>query len=169
MMITKLPPRPLFAALGLSALALLITAYYLQHGPEHQQPCPLCILQRYAYIGIALTGLVAAIHGPSRVGTLIYAGLGTLLSVAGMGLAVWQLTKGSTMLSCTSDPIGIWVNSLPMTNWWPEYFFATGGCADKYPPILGLSVPVWSLICFAGFSTVNEILLVNYLRQQAKT
>ncbi|MFN7220787.1 MAG: disulfide bond formation protein B [Burkholderiales bacterium] len=54
--------------------------------------------------------------------------------VAGDGalLAGWQVAKGSTMTACQADPIGQFVNGLPTADWLPQYFFANGGCADRY-------------------------------------
>lgn len=156
--------RWIFAGIGLICVTVLSVAYFLQYGPGEQQPCPLCILQRYVYLAIAAVALSAAIVGPNRLGTMITAGLLGLLSAAGAGLAIWQVSKGDSMTSCLSDPVGIFVYNLPMRGWWPEFLAAYGGCADKYPPLFGISVPVWSLICFASMLTVCEFMLVKQLR-----
>ena len=141
-------------------------AWYLQYGPDRQQPCPLCVLQRYTFLALALVCLLAAAHGPQRTGMLVYAGIADLLASSGLGLAIWQVTKGGTMTSCLSDPVGEFVNALPPANWWPEYFFANGGCADKYPPILGLHVPEWSLVWFTVFTGLIMVAFVATLRQR---
>lgn len=156
----KISPRLVFAAIGFICLGLLAAAWYLQYGPEKQQPCPLCILQRYVYLSLAVVCLLAAAHGPQRMGTLVYATIAVLLASVGVGVAVWQVTKGASMTSCLSDPIGEFVNGLPSANWWPEFLFANGGCADKYPPVLGVSVPLWSLICFATFGVLITATIV---------
>jgi protein dithiol:quinone oxidoreductase len=135
-------PKLLLGGVSFFCFALLAYAWFLQYGPEKQQPCPLCVLQRYVYILLGLITLVGALHRH-----IIYALSATVVSACGVGLALWQVLKGSEMLSCQRDPIGIFVNGLPTADWFPEYFFANGGCADKYVT-LGLPVPVWSLICF---------------------
>lgn len=154
----KTAPRALFASIALICIGLLLTAYQLQYGPQHQQPCPYCILQRYAYMAIAMVSLVALIHGPARTGTIIYALVIDFCSVVGMAFVSIQLGKTGLAESCLADPVGDFVNSLPGANWWPEYLFATGGCGTQFPPILGLSVPVWSLIWFAVFATLSLFL-----------
>ena len=137
-------------------------AYWFQHGPQQQQPCPLCILQRYLYLGIGLVALLAGVHGPDLVGRRIYAALIWLLALMGVGLTAWQLSKGDTMTSCLSDPIGEFVQNLPSAQWFEgKLFFATGGCADKYPPTLGLSLAVWSLICFAVLSMIATLIVLR--------
>ncbi len=152
--------RWIFAAVGVSCVALLGFAYYMQYGLEHQ-PCPLCILQRYVYMAIAAVSLAGAAYGPKRLGAMITAGVLGAFAATGAALAVWQVTKGDTMTTCNTDVVGQIVYALPMRAWWPEFLAAYGGCADKYPPILGLSIPLWSLIWFASFLAICEYLVVK--------
>lgn len=163
----RLSYRALFALLGLICLALVGYALHLQFGPEKQQPCPLCILQRYAYLMIALVSFVAALHGAGSRLARWYAGTVGVFAASGIVFAVWQLTKGETMHGCIADPIGEFVNRLPMSAWWDaKLFFATGGCADKYPPTLGLSVPVWSLIFFILIAMLAGLMLIRARQQR---
>jgi protein dithiol:quinone oxidoreductase len=161
----KISPRLVLAAIGFICLGLLAAAWYLQYGPEKQQPCPLCILQRYAYMAMAVVCLVGAAHGPRGTGMLVYAGIADVIASAGLGLAAWQVTKGDSMTSCLADPIGEFVNGLPSANWWPEFLFANGGCADKYSPILGIPVPAWSLIWFIAFVILTSACVLVSLRR----
>ena len=157
--------RLTFAAIGVACVMLLSTAYFLQYGPGQQQPCPLCVLQRYVYLAIAVVALLAAAVGPSRVVAIVCAGALTGIAVTGAGLAIWQLSKGDSMASCQSDPVGQFVYNLPMRSWWPQFLAAYGGCADKYPPIFGLSVPLWSLISFAGLAVICMLMLLRLLKR----
>ena len=163
---TKISPRLVFAAIAALCLCFLLTAWYLQYGPEKQQPCPLCILQRYLYMGLGLVSLIGAAHNPRRTGTLVYAGIADLIASAGVALAVWQVSKGASMTTCLADPIGEFVNGLPMANGWPEFLYANGGCADKYPPILGIPVPAWSLIWFAVFAVMIVLVVVGAMKRR---
>lgn len=160
-------PRLVLALIGLACVALLSFAWYMQYGPGQQQPCPLCVLQRYAYLALAIVCLIAAAHGPQRMGMLIYAGVADLLATTGIGLAFWQVTKGASMTSCATDPIGVFVNNLPMANWWPEYLFASGGCGDRYPPMLGMHTPQWSLLWFAVFATAIALSVIPAFRRRS--
>ena len=155
--------RTIFSLISAVCVALLVAAYYLQYS-QGQQPCPLCILQRYVYLAIAVVALLAATVGPARVGAMVVAGVLGLFAAVGAGLAIWQVSKGDTMASCLTDPVGEFVYALPMRGWWPEFLAAYGGCADKYPPIFGVSVPLWSLICFLALLTICEFVLVKLLR-----
>ena len=163
-MVIKLSARAVFAVIAFICMALLVTAYQLQYGPQQQQPCPLCILQRYAYLAIGIAALIGTIHGPRRFGGSVYNAVIALIALFGAGLAIWQVSKGETMLSCVADPIGQFVNTLPSANWWPEYLFATGGCADQHPPILGMSAAAWSLVWFILLAIFSLALLIKALR-----
>ena len=164
---TKLSSRAVFGLVGVTCFALLAAAWSLQYGPDRQQPCPLCILQRYLFMALGGVCLLAAAHGPQRTGQLVYAAIADLLTTLGIGVAGWHLTKGVSMTSCLADPIGDFVNGLPMANWWPEYLFATGGCADKHPPILGLSAAGWSLVWFCVFAVAIAAVAISTIRTKA--
>jgi disulfide bond formation protein DsbB len=165
-MLHKIPVRAFFGLSATICLAILASAFYAQHGPQHQQPCPLCILQRYGYMAIALTALIATLHGPGRVGAIVYALIADVFASAGLAVAVWLVLKGHTMKSCMEDPIGNFVNGLPSADWWPEFLFATGGCGDVYPPLFGLAVPVWSLTWFVVFSVALMLFMFNKIRNK---
>ena len=152
--------RWIFAAIGVSCVALLGAAYFLQYGPGQQQPCPLCVLQRYTYMAIAVIALGAAAVGPNRTGSMVTAATLGVFAALGAGLAIWQVTKGDSMTTCDTDIVGQIVYALPMRAWWPEFLAAYGGCADKVPPILGLSVPLWSFFWFAGFLAICGVMLL---------
>ena len=164
-MVIKLSARAVFSVVAFICAVLLITAYQLQYGAQRQQPCPLCILQRYAYSAIAIVSLIGAIHGPRRLGGIIYNSAIASIAFIGAGFAIWQLSKGHAMQTCLADPIGQFVNGLPSADWWPEFFFATGGCADKYPSILGLSVAAWSLIWFVVLAIFSTALASRAVRR----
>ena len=68
-----MPRRRLAFFLGfLVCAALMGWAFWLQYG-EGLDPCPLCMLQRVAFIAIGLIFLVGTFHEPGRVGAWIYA------------------------------------------------------------------------------------------------
>lgn len=160
-MLSRLTPstvRWIFASVSAICAALLAFGYFLQYGAG-QQPCPLCILQRYVYLAISIVGVVAVAIGHSRIGARICAGVIASFTVIGAALAAWQVGKGDSMTNCLGDPVGDFVYGLPMRSWWPEFLAAYGGCADKHPPILGLSAPLWSLIWFTVFLTVGVYML----------
>ena len=141
--------KPILFCVALVCLALLGVALYLQV-VERMQPCPLCIIQRYAFAAIALICLVFVFlpRGTSAIG----AGFAALVALAGAGTAGWHVwVKAHPEISCGIDPLETSLNTLAPANWLPLVFKADGFCSTPYAPILGLSIPQWSLVWFIGF------------------
>ncbi|MBU0770796.1 MAG: disulfide bond formation protein B [Gammaproteobacteria bacterium] len=153
---TPIARTRLLFLLSYLCFGLVAYALYLQH-IEHLAPCPLCILQRYAFGGAGLFLLLSGLFG----GSLARSGLwvSALLSAAGAAVAgrhVYVLYNPS--VSCGLDPVEDFVNSLPPAQWLPQAFFADGTCGAKLPPVLGLDIPEWSLLWLVVL-TLTAVLL----------
>ena len=139
-------------SITLICLCLLGFALYLQL-VEKMLPCPYCVLQRYAFVAIALSCLIAlalprALH---RIGF----GLGWISSLIGAALSgkhLWILANPE--VSCGIDPIETGLNKIFLARVLPVIFKADGLCDTPYPPIFGLSIPAWAFIWFVIFSLV---------------
>ena len=81
-----LPARIAYLALSITALGLLGFGLYLQHGVG-LEPCPMCIMQRYAFLVVALLALLGGVHGPKRRGSRIYAALIGVAALTGASIA----------------------------------------------------------------------------------
>jgi disulfide bond formation protein DsbB len=148
--------KPVLLVVGLAALALLGAALYLQL-VEKMLPCPLCIIQRYAFAAVALICLIAAAL-PVRAGKF-GAGLGMLAAISGAGVAVWHLwVIAHPTVSCGIDPLETSLNTIPTARMLPFLFQADGLCTTEYAPILGLSIPQWSLFWFTAFAVTLGVL-----------
>jgi len=75
--------RAIFACIFVVCAGLLGVAFYMEH-VMGLEPCPLCWLQRFGFMGVGLVSLVAALHGPKQLGVRIYGLL--LVATAGAGL-----------------------------------------------------------------------------------
>jgi disulfide bond formation protein DsbB len=141
--------RSILLAVAVAALALLGVALYLQH-VENMQPCPLCIIQRYAFAGVALICLIfAAMPRGVRAGAAL-AGLAALAGAAVAGRHLWIKAHPNT--SCGIDPLETSLNTIPTAKLMPFLFQADGLCTTDYAPILGLSIPQWSMVWFVIFA-----------------
>ncbi|HVK95848.1 MAG TPA: disulfide bond formation protein B [Noviherbaspirillum sp.] len=141
--------RPVLAAVGLTSVALVGFALYLQH-VEGMAPCPLCVIQRYAFITLTLICFLFA--ALPRAATKAGALLGALTALVGTGVAGWHLwVKANPTVSCGIDPLETSLNRILSAELLPFLFKADGLCATPYPPILGLSIPQWSLTWFVIF------------------
>jgi len=139
-------------SISLICIALLGFALYLQFMRD-MLPCPLCIMQRYAFALVGLLCLIAATLPP--LGMRITAGLATLAAMGGAGIAGRHLwIKANPTVSCGIDPLETLLNKLPFADWLPFLFQADGLCTTEYDPIFGLSIPQWSLVWFVLIAIV---------------
>ena len=139
-------------AVALAPLGLLGAGLYFQH-IEYMLPCPLCVIQRYAFALIALMCLLGV--ALPRAASRLFAGLGMLAALSGAGVAIYHLwVMANPAVQCGRDPLETALNSFPSATLLPFLFKAEGLCTTEYEPILGLSMPLWALIWFVGFSVV---------------
>ena len=127
--------------------------YYLQE-ELGLEPCPMCILQRYALIMIGATALVAAIHGPRDRGLKVYSGLIVAFAIAGGGVSMrhsYLQHFPPKVETCGSD-LGFLVGNFPLTQALPKIFAGTGSCSNIDWTFLGLTIPEWTLVWFAVFA-----------------
>ena len=132
-----------YAALLLMCVAPLAAAVYLQRWLDIA-PCPLCVMQRYGFWVMGLFALFGLLLGRLPRWADFLAALSGLAGAAVAAYHVSILMRPSAQ--CGVDPVENFVNRLPMAQWWPEMFAASGFCNAKLPLIFGLSFPVWGLI-----------------------
>ncbi|MDR5749915.1 MULTISPECIES: disulfide bond formation protein B [unclassified Caballeronia] len=140
--------RRLLVLLGFVCLALVGGALYLQfyHGED---PCPLCIIQRYFFVLIAVFAFLGAGLNGWR-GVALLESLVALSALGGIVTAARHVyVQARPGFSCGFDALQPVVDSLPPARWLPQVFKVAGLCETPYPPILGLSLPQWSLVAFA--------------------
>jgi disulfide bond formation protein DsbB len=145
----QLSSRAWFFIGSLVCAGLIGIALYLQYF-LNQEPCPLCMLQRVAFIALGLVLLIAAIHGPARTGTRIYAVVALLASLTGLALAArhtWLQFYPPAEVSCAGD-LYSQLDRLPMGRVISNALRATGDCSKVDWTLVGLSVAEWSLIWF---------------------
>lgn len=159
----KVTPRIVFAAIFIACAALIASALYLQ---EHEglDPCPMCILQRYAFIALGLVALAGAIHGPKGLALKVYGGLVALLAIAGGGVSIrhsWVQHFPPKTESCGAD-LDFLVH-LPLAKALPKIFQGTGSCSTVDWTMFGMSLPELALIWFATFAAVS--IWIAFLRK----
>lgn len=145
-------PRLPYLAIFLICTALLGYGYYLQF-IQGQEPCPLCMLQRACYFGIALVALIGGLHGPARIGQRIYAGLIALVALGGVGLAArqtWLQHLPEDRIPECGPSFDFMLDMYPLAETIKRSLRGSGDCAKVDWIFLGLSIAEWSLICFSG-------------------
>jgi disulfide bond formation protein DsbB len=144
----RISPRIGFLAGFLVCAGLLAFALYLQHF-EFQEPCPLCILQRVAFIALMVIFLVAALHGPGRIGGFVYGGL--LFLVAGIGAAVaarhvWLQHLPKNQVPECGPGLEYMLQKFPLSRALDKILSGSGECAEAGWSFLGLTIAGWSLV-----------------------
>lgn len=145
-------PRTGFAVVLLACLGLLGFAYYSQYSMM-LDPCPMCILQRIAFMIMAVFALIGLVHG-SR------------------GKARWVWTTGilaGGVWGAITAGRHVWIQNLPpdqVPDCGPgfEYnmemfglgealraaFAGSGDCAEIDWSLWGLSMPGWTFLWYVG-------------------
>ena len=141
--------RLIYLAIFLACAGLMAFALVLQHSLG-LEPCPMCILQRYAFIVVGVIALVAAIHDPALPGRRIYSGLLVVMAATGGGVAIRHVYlehNPPKIFDCGAD-FGFMLEAFPLTQALPMLFRGTDDCTKVLWRFLGLSIAEWSLICF---------------------
>lgn len=136
---------------GLCA-AMLGYALYVEHG-MFMMPCPLCILQRLAFVGMGVLFLLGAIIGPRPVWwRKLSAFLVALCGAVGASIAGWHLRMQhlppSEVPSCSGMDFNYMLDAFPLRKVFEKVFTASGECAQIDWTFLGLSMPAWTLLWY---------------------
>jgi len=152
-------PRRVLGLVALACVAMLAFGAYLQH-VVGLEPCPMCIVQRYALILIAVCAALAASSGKKGIqigGT----GLMLVLAVAGAFVAArqsWLQWYPPEVLSCGRDFYGM-VENFPLQRLIPMLLRGSGDCTKIDWTFLGGSIANWSFLWFCGTALVGALLV----------
>ena len=130
--------------------ALFGAALYLQH-VLHQDPCPLCMIQRVIFIAMLVVFAVATLHNPERAGAKVYAALIGLLALSGVGVAnrhIWIQHLPKDQVPACGPGLDYMLENFPMTEVLRELMHGSGECAAKGWTFLTLGIPEWSLVWY---------------------
>jgi disulfide bond formation protein DsbB len=154
--------RTLFALIFAACAGLMAFGLYLQHA-QNLEPCPLCILQRYAFVVTGVIALVAALHAPRRAGQSVYGLLVVLAAGVGAGIAgrqIWLQHNPPQVFDCGPD-LGYMLDSFPLSQVLPKIFKGEGDCAKVVWQFLGLSIPEWALLWFFALAAAGLYLALR--------
>jgi disulfide bond formation protein DsbB len=152
------------AVMAIFCSGLVGGSFFVQH-VLMVEPCPLCIIQRYTYLLLAIVFFAAAMQG-RRSGVqrgLLF--LALALVVFGGGVAAYQsklqLFPGARAATCAPS-LSYMLDTLPMNELIARLFEAHGDCSDTSFKILGLTLAQISLIA----SSLLLVSLATALRRQ---
>ena len=159
-------PRRVLAMTALGCAAMLAFGLYLQH-VVGLDPCPMCIVQRYALL---LVAIVAAVTAMTKSKGLLVTGSLLTLVIAGFGAFVaarqsflqWYPPEIS---SCGRDFYGM-IETFPLKRAIPMIFKGSGDCTKVDWTFLGGSIANWSFVCFVGIGLVMLVQMVRQLKKR---
>jgi len=149
-------PSRVAAALGLVCCGLVGASFYVQHVLDIE-PCPLCIIQRFTYLGLipVFVGVAFARVGGGAQRGLVW--IAAALTMLGLGVAGYQtylqLFPPSAAASCSAS-LSYMLDTMAVTDVLARVLHASGDCSDTSFKILGLTMAQASLLIFLGFSAV---------------
>ena len=157
-------PRRVFLAASAACLLLLLFGLYLQH-VVGLVPCPMCIVQRYALIGVTLLAFLASLSTKRQVQW--FASL-LLLLTAGFGAFVaarqsWLQWFPPEVVSCGRDFYGM-IETFPLQRLVPMIFKGGGDCTVVDWTFLGGSIANWSFLCFSGLAVLFTAMLARLIK-----
>lgn len=146
----------LFSVIGLMSYAIYAErVLYLD-------PCPLCITQRFFYIGVGLFALLGLIFIRHRLTQRFSAVLLSLCAAGGMltaGRQVWLQHLPPEQVPECGLGLQYWLENEPWLQTLSLLFKGDGNCAEVHWRFIGLSMGEWSLLWFLGLLMAGLILL----------
>lgn len=154
-------PRRALGLICLACVLMLAFGLYLQH-VVGLEPCPMCIVQRYALVLVALfTGLAAIFR--SR-GLQVTGGVLALVSALGGAYTAaaqsWLQWYPPEVVSCGRDLYGM-IETFPLKRALPLIFRGGGDCSKVDWSLFGLTLANWSFVAFVVLSLLLITLLLR--------
>ncbi len=151
-------PRAVNALGFLACAGLMAYALFAQHvlGLE---PCPLCVFQRVAVIGLGTVFALAALQGPGLAGRRLYAVLVVISAAAGSGVAgrhLWLQSLPPERVPACGPGLDYMLESFPSAGVAADGAIRFRGMrAGSTGSFLGLAMPAWVLICVLGLGLMG--------------
>jgi protein dithiol:quinone oxidoreductase len=158
-------PRRVLVLISAACVALLAFGLYLQH-VVGLEPCPMCIVQRYAMVLVAVVAGVTAI---ARGRGALMTGSGLVVLLCGFGAFVaarqsWLQWNPPVEASCGRDFYGM-IENFPLQRVIPMIFKGSGDCVKIDWTFLGGSIANWSFLAFCFVALVALVLMVKLARR----
>lgn len=155
-------PRAAWLLVALWCAALLGYGLYLQH-VDGLEPCPMCVVQRYAMILVGLVALAGAVFTQQVAGggQKFTAALAAALALFGAFVAArqsWLQWFPPEISTCGRDFFGM-IEAFPLKRAIPMIFKGSGDCTHIDWTFLGLSIANWSFLNFMLMAALAAVLL----------
>ena len=159
--------RKVYALIFAGSLAMLAFGVLYLQNVVGLEPCPMCIVQRYALILVAAFAAAAAVSG-SKPLQAAFGGFMVLLAGGGAFVAArqsWLQWYPPEVVSCGRDIYGM-IETFPLKRAIPMIFRGSGDCTKIDWTFLGGSIANWSFLVFVGVALVGVTLIAARLLQR---
>ncbi|WP_166423270.1 disulfide bond formation protein DsbB [Paraglaciecola sp. 20A4] len=155
--------RLAWSLLFLSTLVLEAYALFSQHAMD-LQPCIMCIYQRTAIFGIMFACIPVLITNNLLTRLLAF----TLWGVSAIwgGLIAFEhydIQTAANPFFATCEIVPNFPFWLPLHEWLPNIFAATGDCGNIDWQFMDMSMPQWMMVVFAIYSVIWLVVLLSRL------
>lgn len=157
-------PRAVFGLILFCCLALLGFAYYAQYGLL-MDPCPLCILQRIAFMVMALGALLGLLYGsrgPARWFYVLIIWAGGIWGLVTAGRHLWLQNLPPDQIPDCGPGFAYNMEFFGLGEAIRAAFAGSGDCAEISWQFLGISMPGWTLIWYAGLMLLSLFVLRRF-------
>ncbi len=157
--LNQLSLRQIMLATAVACFGLLAFGFYLQH-VVGLDPCPMCIVQRYAMVLIALLAIFTLAVGQKGIQKSLIVMI-AVLSLGGAFVAArqsWLQWYPPEIATCGRDIYGM-IEAFPLQKVIPMVFRGSGDCTKVDWTFLGGSIANWSFLCFCAIAVLSVFLL----------
>jgi|AntRauMFilla1563_2_1112583.scaffolds.fasta_scaffold17037_3 disulfide bond formation protein DsbB len=149
-----------WALLSISAFALLITALYFQYAMD-LLPCIKCIYQRTAVIGVLMAAVIPLLYNHTYTRLAAYS-VWAYSCFEGIRVAREHLDIifASNPFANICDIVPNFPSLLPLHEWLPAIFAATGDCNENSWQFSGIGMANWMQIIFGVYLAILTLVLL---------
>lgn len=160
--------RHLFILGLLICCACLVGAAYLQY-IEGLEPCPMCMVQRWAIIALTVWFIIALVHNRTSssaqcvygIGIILFSGLGGFTAAR----QVWLQHLPPEAQPACGPGFDYLLENFPLTEALHYIFAGDGNCAIVDWTFLGQSLATWSLVIFVFLVLLGAAVIIRSLKK----
>lgn len=157
----RLQSRLTYALQFIVISGLLLFSLYLQFY-QGVLPCPLCSLQRVAFVLIAGSTLVTTVLFRFRLARIVTNSFSLFAAIIGMicaGRQIWLQHFPPPESTECSPSLQYMFHVLPMNELIQKVFTGSAECVDRSWQFIGVSMAEWAMLWFVFFALLAYSLL----------
>lgn len=141
----------------LGSLGLIAVAYFYFEKHLGLAPCPLCMFQRAALLGVAFFSVFGLVFNLSKIWSKLVIFGATFFSIVGLAIAgrqVWlQHLPKDQVPECGPD-LAFMLDVFPLSQVINTVLQGSGECAEVQWTLFSLSMPEWMVLIFGVMTLI---------------